>query len=110
MPRAHEYRAGASLLRQRSIAFAEAAATYRGIRIDDFAVGPIADVHAESMSGIVAHLAAGSDHLSHLAAVCDERAAVCEAYAARMREWERLPLWDRLLTPRPASPAPWAQA
>ncbi|MEQ8440151.1 MAG: hypothetical protein RIB65_21880 [Ilumatobacter fluminis] len=108
MSRASSYRNAAVDLRRASTGFTDVANAHR--RLDATmigALGPVATIHDASVDAVGTHLALAADEATELAAECDRRAAVCEAYDHEVMVWRSLPLILRLSTPHPIPPARW---
>ncbi len=109
MPRASDYRIAAHAFRSGRDRFAEAAWRDRSVPTLA-AAGPLVERSTAAALAIRHLYLRASVEFSELAAVCDRRAEVCDAYAAEVAAYERLDLWHRIGVPRPRRPADWVDA
>lgn len=107
MPNAAQYRDAAHRYRLLGENSLRQAALISGWRLESHLAGPVADAARGGLRSSAAHLIAASGELARLARVCDTRAAICDEFARRVREWLALDPVLRQAVPVPVPPHRW---
>lgn len=110
MPRAHEYREAASLMRRLE---ARVAHDWALVRItsdpDRISGGPTRSVIGRSLDTTDAELARARVELDRLARICDRRAEICAGFTADLLHHRHLVATTGVWSSPPAPPARWVE-
>jgi hypothetical protein len=111
MPTADQYRQAADRFRARGEQFQRSAALVSGWRLAAHVdAAPIADPLGVHLAAAASLLGAAADEMGALARICCGRAVICDEHRRRLDRWAALPVWERVVMPRPSRPYPWVSA
>ena len=111
MPRAHDYREAASLLRHLDARVAHDWARVRLVTDPDrIAGGPTRSLIERSFDAIDVEVARARVELGRLARICDRRAELCADFTADLLRHRRLVAITGVASAPPAPPARWIEA